>query len=578
MRFASTLSPRSSALLLLGLAPLLLLGPTGCRKGGKGGGTTPGTAATATPPPAASTAASVYLDERVPGEAKQEGDWLVRVLEGDCATLNYVLYTSQYEAEVLNYVLRNVVDLDRELNYVPGLAEKWDVSADGLTYTFHLRADATWEDGKPVTADDFEFTVRSILDPKIPSPNKKPLFEDYASSKVVDPKTYSITFRKPFAGRLGLFNMALIPKHVYGTGDFNAHPANRQPVGNGPYRFVRWVTNQEIELVRRDDYWGEKPAFRKILFKILPDEAVRLNALKTGQIDEARLSSIQWRDMQADASFTAKNRTVLFHSVVMPNFIAWNHRSPLFSDKRVRQALAMLVDRERIAKNIYFGTAEPAAGPFPWGSWARNPNLKPWPFDPPAARKKLEEAGWKDSNGNGTIDRDGKEFAFDLMIPAGNQISEQFGTLLQRELERVGIKMSLRAYEFAIYQGKVSAGEYEAATQALGYDIDPDPTVILHSKQFPPAGFNFFFYANPEVDKLIEAGRLEFDPAKRREIYWRLGEILHDDQPACFVLHPTMKWAVSNRFRGLNLSPLGLYLHHPGSLDWWVPADRQLHK
>jgi peptide/nickel transport system substrate-binding protein len=369
-----------------------------------------------------------------------------------------------------------------------------------------------------------------------------------------------------------------MPKHIYGAGDFLQHPANRKPVGNGPYRFIRWETNKEIELVRREDYWGEKPHFRKILFKILPDEAVRLSALKTGQIDETRISSIQWRDVKDDPGFNKDNRVLMFQSLMTPNMIAWNLRSPVFSDKRVRQAISMLVDREKIAKNLYFGTAEPAAGLFPWGSWARNPAIRPWPFDPPAARKKLEEAGFRDSNGDGILDREGKELAFDLMIPAGSVISEQVGTLLQGELRRVGVEMEIRPYEYSVMQQRVDSGQFEAAVQLLAMDIDPDPSLLLHSKQIPPSGLNYGYFQNAEVDRIIDEARVEFDQAKRQKLYWRLGEIIHEEQPACYILHPSMKWGLSRRIRGLNLSPLGLFLHYPASLDWWVPTAAQKHR
>lgn len=558
------------------VAAALLVGGLFC-KGGKAKAPSgpAGSAVSATATGASYEAA--FIDERVPGEAKDEGDWLVRHLEADCSTFNEVLSSTNYEAFVLMYVNRHVVNYDQKGRFAPALAESWDMSPDHLTYTFHLRKDATWEDGVPVTADDFEFTIQKIVDPKVPAGNKKGPFADYDASRVVDAHTFEIKFKRPFAGQLCAFDLGLVPKHVYAKGDFLRHPANRKPVGNGPFKFVRWETGKEIELVRREDYWGEKPAYKKVLFKIVPDQSVALNAFKTRQIDDMRLSSIQWKDVKDEPAFTKIGRVVVYYDTIMPNFISWNNKSAFFSDKRVRQAMTQLVDREKILKSLYFGTGAIASGPFPYGSWARNPALAPWPYSPPEAQKKLELAGWKDTNGNGIRDKDGKEFKFDIIVPSGVAITEQVSTLLQRELERVGVKMEIRQLEYATMTQKIMSGDYDAAAQSLTYDIDPDPSGLLHSSAFVPNGMNFFFYSNPEADRLIDQARVEFDQEKRKALYVRLQEILHEDQPFSPLLYPTMKWAIAKRFRGINVSPIGLFLQFPGSLDWWVPKAEQLH-
>jgi len=566
--------PAAPALFLI--AGLFLGSNNGCKGGSekKPGGTEP--AATAQPPSKGAAPQQAYLDERVPGEKRDEGDWLIRSLDGDCATLNYVLFNSLYENFVHMYLYRNLIDYDTKLAYIPGLAEKWEISPDHLTYTFHLRKDATWDDGKPVTAEDFDFTVKKILDPKVPAVNKKSGFTDYDSSRVVDSHTYEIKFKKPNASQLASFNMAIMPKHIWGTGDFVTHPANRKPVGCGPYKFVRWETNKEIELARRDDYWDPKPAFSKIIFKILPDESVRLNAIKTQQVDDARMSSIQWKDNKDDPEFQKNARVAMYYDFGF-NFIAWNNASPLFKDKRVRQAMTMLLDRKKIIQSIYFGTATTAVAPFAYGSWARNAAIEPWPYDPPGARKKLEEAGWKDTNGDGILDRDGKKFEFEILNPVGCVVCEQVTQLLQRELERVGVKMTLKPMEYASYEGKVVKGEYDAAVEAMATDVDPDPSPMLHTSQIPPDGFNVARYSNPEMDKLLDEARVEFDQEKRKALYFRAQDLFHQDEPMSMILYPASKWALGNRFKGINTSPLGLWLHYPSSLDWWVPKEKQLH-
>ena len=521
----------------------------------------------ATPGPMVVGAAA--LDESGEGPTR-DGGTLQRRLVGEPTTLNAVLQSSAPEAAVLAYVQRNLFDFDARLDLQPSLAERMDVSADGLEYVITLRPEPVWEDGKPVTARDAVFTIRKIVDPNVPAPVFKVLFEGLDAVEELDPRRFRVRFREPYAFRAMAFVFPPLPEHRFSGQKFLEARDNRAPLSNGPYRFVSWKPGESVVLEANPRAWGTRGHFERVVFRILPDNTTAYRALTSGGLDEDQLDATLKARSQADPAFAACCRLVEFYNLDW-SYVALNNRSAFFSDARVRRALTMLSDRASIARNLYRGSARVISGPWAPDSPAYDAALPPLAFDPAAAKALLAEAGWRDSNGNGTVDRDGREFEFELLVSAGSEIGRQVDEMLAAELARAGVTARVRAMEWAAFVEKVDAGDFEAASLAWSaVDPNPDPYPYWHSSQCPPAGLNNACYRSAEADRLMVEARRELDPARRDALFHRLHAIFREDAPAIFLVNSTQKFGFERSIRGLTTSPLGLFGIWPGPLSWWA--------
>ena len=499
------------------------------------------------------------------------GGTLVRRMESDLNTLNFVVSNTVYEKYVLSLVHDSIVDWDDHLGLIPGLATEWRIEDGGRKYVFTLDSRATFSDGTPVRASDVIFTLRKIVDPESQSVQFAGLFDglDLEETRAIDDHQFVVAFKEARAGQLASFNIPVLPEHIYAAGSFR-DDFNQKVVGSGPYRLLRWDPGQEVVLERRKNYWRKSPHIDQVRFKIIADDNVAWNAMKRGEIHEMKVKSdIWWSEKDSPA---VKN-TMEIHQFyeLAYNFIAWNQKSPILSDRRVRVALAHCLDRNSIVDNLYHKTARLITGPFTPDQWAYDPEIAPIPFDIESARTLLEEAGWKDPQGDGILERDGKDLRIEVLVSSGSLVSSQIGQILQDSAKRAGIEIELTRLESATFFEKIITGDYEGAILGIGIDPDPDPFSLFHSSQFPPAGQNFVHYSNSDVDRLIEEGRVELDHERRVEIYRKLHRILHDDQPYTWIVQAASKWGVSRTVQGVRVADgFGLFLWNPGSRAWWI--------
>jgi peptide/nickel transport system substrate-binding protein len=529
---------------------------------------------TAAPPPP--TPALGFIDESR-GGTPVSGGTLRRRLIGEPGTLNPILQTGLPEQQVLQYLSRNLLDFDAGMRLVPGLAEGYEVSPDGKEYTVRIRGDAVWENGKPVTAGDAAYTLRRIVDPKVAAPVFKSLFEGMESVEARDEKTFVVRFREPYAYRAMAFVVPLVPEARLEGRAFARSPIARHPVSDGPYRLAAWKTQDSIELVRNPRYGGTPGNFDRIRFRILPENAVAYRSLLQDGVDETWIEQAIKERAQREPDFAACCRLVEFYNLDY-DYIGLNDRSPLFSDARVRRAMTMLLDRGAIVRGLFKGSARIISGPWAPDSPAYDATVAPLPFDPAAARRLLDEAGWRDTNGNGTRDRNGREFEFELLVSAGSVVGRQIDEVFAGELARAGISATIRPIEWSSYVERIDAGNFEAASGAWSAsDPNPDPYPYWHSSQWPPVGLNSAFYRNAEADRLIEEARREKDEPRRLELYHRLHRIFRDEAPAIWVVNASVKYAFRRDIRGIATSPLGLFGIWPGPLGWWKeePGGRE---
>jgi len=545
--------PRNLNCAALGMAIVLALS-TAC--GGDDGGKTDSDAGT-----------------NVTADGPRRGGTLVRRIESECKTLNWVMGTTVYENYVTLLLYDPLVYFGENLEYVPVLAESYDVSEDHMVITLRLRDGIFWHDGKPITAHDVKFTIDKIQDPKVAALNKAGYFNKLDRLEVVDDRTVVFHWKEPYAPSVyALTQLTPIPKHIYDVPDFDKNPANRKPVGSGPFKFDEWRMGQYISVSRNDNYHGEPPYLDRVIFRVIEDDAVALNALKAGELDEMRVSQIQWERQTNDDDFLETFNKYHFY-VPKYNYIGWNCRTEWFKDRRVRLAMTKLFDRESINAKIYSGYAKLISGPFYINSWAYDRSIKPHPFDPLDAKRLLREAGWVDSNNDGVLDKDGIKFEFEMLIHSGSMIAKQFAELFQEQLRKAGVSMKIRQLEGATFFEKVDQGHFNACMLAWRLDLDPDIYDTFHSSQVPPKGLNHGFYSNARVDSLLEAGRTEFDQKKRAEIYHEAHRMMHFDQPYTFINSVPDKWPIHKRVKNIVISPNGPYDYYPGSTYWYIDDD-----
>ena len=498
-----------------------------------------------------------------------DGGRLVRRLESDPSTLNYIEQTTEDERQVLALIYEPLIEFDRNLQPAPGVATRWRIEDGGKTYVLDLDPRATFSDGKPVRASDVVFTLHRILDGS--SPQFGSWFDglDREKTNAMGDSTVRVVFDQPRAGRLHAFNIGVLPEHVF------AKKPKAPPLGSGPYVLRRRERGRSILLERRDDYWREKPHIASVLFRTIADDAVAWNAVQRGDVDVSRVNNDVWSRAKDDRLL---KRKIEFHDVWLNSYNAflWNLADPLFEDARVRRALAMCFDRQGVIDRLYEGQARPVSGPFTPDQWANNPDIVPIEFNVQGAAALLASAGWRDANDDGVLERDGKPFEFEILIPAGNAASAGQSQVLQGALATIGVRAGIRPMDDAAYFETVLGRDFQAAFLAVVNEPDPDPSTFFHSAQLPPEGFNLSGYTNAEADRLMEAARAEFDSTRRAEHYHELHEILARDQPWLWTVQVSSKWAVNRRVRNVHAAPgLGLFLWWPGQMEWWVVNGAQ---
>lgn len=357
---------------------------------------------------------------------------------------------------------------------------------------------------------------------------------------------------------------------------FNFHPHNRAPtVGSGPYKFERWLTGQEISLVRNENYWrGEGHAYLdRIVFRILTDYTASLVALKNGEIDFMEsLQTIQYLTMTNRERFL---NDFVKSTYLIPSYtyFGWRNTHPIFKDKRVRTAMTHMVRRQDAVDKLLFGFAEIVTGNFYKYGPDYNPNIVPLKYDPDKALELLHEAGWTDSNDDGILDKDGQDFRFEMLYPSGNPFSEQLCSILREDLYMIGIEMNIRRLEWSVFiNNYIRNKNFDACYLGWVFGLKGDPKQVWHSESGKGRGSNHIEFSNTRADSLIDAARVEFDEKKRRAMYWEFQEILHEEQPYTFLFSTMRKPAYDKRFKGVFWYPF-----RPGYQfdEWFVPKEEQ---
>ncbi|MCX5781553.1 MAG: peptide-binding protein [Elusimicrobia bacterium] len=499
------------------------------------------------------------------------GDIYVAASIGDATYLNPILASDSASGEINGLVYNGLVKYDKNIKLIGDLAEKWTISKDGLKLTFYLRKNIKWHDGKPFSAEDVKFTYGKLIDPRV----KTPYAADYLLVKkfeILNPYTIRITYKEPLATSLESWAMGIIPKHIFENGDFNSNLSNRKPVGTGPYIFKEWITDEKIVLEANPNYFEGRPYISRYIYRIVPDQSVQFLELRNQSIDEMGLTPDQWKAYPEFFKHYNKFRYPSFSFV----YLGLNLRLPLFKDKLFREAIAYGIDKNEIINGVLLSMGKSATGPFPPQSWAYNSNVKDYEYNPKKALKILNKLGWRDSNGDGYLEKNGETLGFTIITNQGNKMRSLTAEIIQSQLKKIGIKVNVRIIEWsALVHQFIDKKKFEALIMGWSLSRDPDEFPLWHSSQIKEGQYNFISYSNPEVDRLLLQGRRTLDRKKRTEIYNKLHSVMAKDLPVIFLYYPEALPVIHKRFKGVEVAPLGIGWNF---IKWWVPKSQQRYK
>jgi peptide/nickel transport system substrate-binding protein len=441
----------------------------------------------------------------------------------------------------------SLVKKDEHFNLQPWVAEKWEI-ADPLTYIFHLHRGIRFHDGRPLTARDVKWTIDSMIDGTVVSSKTATTsYQHISSIEARDDQTVIFHMKEPDSGLLWNLSdgaMGIVP---YGSDKtFNVNP-----VGSGPFKFVRNEQDNEVIIARNDDYWADKPKLERVRFAVVPDSTTRALELRKGSAD------IEINALTADMVGSLRgDRSLVIEQApgTAVQYLGFNLRDPILADVRIRQAIAYAIDLRPIIDYLWRDTVRPTASVIPLQHWAYDTNLKPYPHDLHRARELLQQAGYSVEPG--------RRLRLVMKISTTEEASRLLAVILQQQLHEIGIDLEIRTFEFATFYADVVHGVFQIYTLRWVGGSNQDPEVfeyILDSKSFAPRRANRSYYSNPQVDAWIEQAREELDQNKRKEIYAKIQEEAFRDLPSLNL------WSLDNvivhtkRVQNVHPEPAGNY-------------------
>lgn len=519
-----------------------------------------------------------------------EGDWLVTAFGNSLKTITPLISSDAYASEVQAYVLETLLQRNPEtLEWEGNIAEAWTVSDDGLRFVFTLKGGVVFSDGVPLTAHDVAFTFAYMMDERIRAPRQRAYYDKIESVTALNDLQAEFIFKEPYFNSLSLAGgMEILAKHFYGPYLDDPESFNQSKgllLGSGPYRLVdprQWTPDQGmVELQRNPRYWASiQPSFDKIIWKIIENQTARLTSFRNGEVDVYSAKPREYQKLLKDDSLMSRSRSFEYLSPSAGyTYIGWNQQKggepTLFADKRVRQAMTYLTDKQRIIEEIMLGYGEAAVGPFSPQSPQHDPDLRPRKFDLDKARELLAEAGYKDRDGNSVLEgEDGKPFEFELVYFQDSEDTKRIVLFLKDLYAQAGIKLIPKPAEWSVMLDLLKQKNFDAITLGWTGSIEGDLFQIFHSTQTEPGADNFIGYANPELDQLIEQARGSVVEDERMSLWQAAEKILYEDQPYTFLMRRKSLVFIDQRMHNVEVFRTGLNISEsPGG--WYVPESLQ---
>jgi peptide/nickel transport system substrate-binding protein len=501
------------------------------------------------------------------------GGVFVALMDGEPDDLNPITYSSNPAYQAIRLMYRGLARRDSTLSgYEPDLATSWEVQGDSLI--LRIRPDVFWHDGQPVTAHDVAFTIERQRDPAVASPRQADVAA-VESVTVVDSVTLVLQMSRTGAYSVNaLLEVVPAPRHLLEGVDpagMRMDPFSRNPVGNGFFRFGRWDPGQQLILEVNPDMPEGRAALDRVVIRVVPDLSAALTELMAGQGDMLKIPPEHVRTVESA-------RGVALHQSprVRPAWIAWNTDRPPFDDPRIRRAVLMAVDRDQLVRGLFGDVGEVAESPIPPALWEHTPGVRPVPYDPEGAQRLLEEAGWRDTDGDGIRDRQGARLRVEVDYISADQTRQDVLVAMQSMLRRVGIDLVPRAYERTAWVERLRSREFQGSSWGWGWGpgvAGPNAEMVFHSRSIPPNGPNFAGFANPRVDQLIDTILVTRDTTQLRQLWGELEQTIIDDPVyAPLYLDPEL-FGVHGRIRNVTFRGIEWWedVHF-----WYIPENERL--
>jgi len=509
------------------------------------------------------------------------GDAYTEGIIGQPQHINPVIsQTNNTDEDIAQVVFNGLFKYNRQGELENDLAGDYDISEDKLTYTVHLKEGVLWHDGEIFSADDVLFTINLIQNPAY----KSPLRSNWQgiTASLQDKNTLILKIAKPYAGFLNNLTFGILPKHLWeniSPDKFPLTDLNLQPIGTGPYKFSAAQKDTQgnilsYKLVANPNYFGGKPYISKITFNFYSDEDMIMDALNKKEIMGINSISAQL------ISGIKNQQSTLVHKFNIPRYFAvfFNQtKSVALATDEVRKALSYAIDRENIIRDILGGSGHPVYSPILPNMLGYTEDLEKYEFNPDKANQILDEAGWKRGE-DGIRAKNGTALEFSLLTTDLAELS-QTAELLKNQWEKIGARTNIQTYSiFDLQQNYIRPREYDALLFGQVLGADPDPYSFWHSSQKKDPGLNLSLFGDSETDKLIEAGRVEFDADKRAGIYRDFQQKLAAEAPAVFLYSPNYIYSVNRKVQGIDIQNLVFPAERFADISHWYIKTKRIWK
>lgn len=509
-------------------------------------------------------------------EVPAPGGTYTEAVSGSPQALNPLLAAfNDPDRDITSLLFTGLTKMDKDGSIKPDLAASWQVSEDGKSYSFRLRADAEWHDGRQVTADDAVFTFQTLGSKDLPTDPE--IIAMWSGIKVEkqDDSTVRLAVPQPFAPFLSYTTIGLLPSQAFqGVAPKDMAAASKNPVGSGPFR-LKEAAIEHVLLAANPKAYNGRPMLEQVDFRFFKDDSAVAAAMVAGQVDGGLLYPSAGKEA-LDRVRNLKTVGVRFLPRYNYSVLFLNSGNALFQNKPIRQALSYGLNREELVSTVIGEFGRAADGPIPVDSWAFSSDAPRIGYDPDKAGKLLDEAGWP-LGSTGMREKDGNQLKFSLYTN-DDKTRVDFGHAVEKDLKKLGVQVEVAASGITgLMQNFLIPRKYESILFGMDPGYDPDPYPYWHSSQATAEGLNVAAYANGDVDKLLERARTTVSLDERKQLYGQFQQRFAEEQPSIVLYHPMYAYVQSKRVRGLDSSPL-----HDTSFrfynikDWYTETQRTL--
>lgn len=520
---------------------------------------------------------------------KGEGGTLVISAAGDPDILIPPLTVTLQGTQITDLVYDRLADMGDSLNIVgdrgftPRLAEKWTWGTDSLSISFLIDLRARWHDGRPVSSRDVRFTFASYRDTALGS-GASSLVANIDSVTTPDSATAVFWFRSrnPQQFYDAVYPISIMPEHIWRDiprSSWRAADQGKAPIGSGRFRFVRWTPRASVELAADTMNYLGAPKLTRVIWALAPDFNAAVTRFLTGEADvfEAirpeHLAGVVKSPQLRTAQMKGLDYTFASFNLRDPSNRSRPH--PLFSNRELRRALTMGVDRPSIVRSVFDTLALPALGPTVRAYPSTDPNLPQIPFDLERARQVLDSLGWRDADGDGVRERQGRPLQFSLAVPSSSGARVRSAVLIQEQLRQAGVKVDVDQVDFPVFIDRMRKRTFDMVIAAL--HTQPSPGGVRQSwgtaGSRAGGGTNYGSYENPLFDAYVDSALASGDLGQRRALFTKAYTIIIDDAPAIWLAEPIPTIGYHSRLRLAYLRPDAWWAHIP---EWWIPADKRI--